>query len=68
MVGYDDVPGAAWPTYDLTTIRQPVNRMVEAAVGALLERIEGAAEARRILIPGPLRIRGSAKKPRGFTQ
>jgi DNA-binding LacI/PurR family transcriptional regulator len=34
VVGYDDVPMAAWPAYDLTTIRQPVNRMVDATVDA----------------------------------
>ncbi|MEO0905248.1 MAG: LacI family DNA-binding transcriptional regulator, partial [Pseudomonadota bacterium] len=39
IVGYDDVPLAAWPAYDLTTMRQPVNRMVEATVEALISRI-----------------------------
>jgi DNA-binding LacI/PurR family transcriptional regulator len=67
VVGYDDVPIAAWPAYDLTTIRQPVNRMVEATVDALLSRIEGDTAPRRILIPGPLILRGSARKPKGFT-
>jgi DNA-binding LacI/PurR family transcriptional regulator len=67
VVGYDDVPIAAWPAYDLTTLRQPVNRMVEATVDALLSRIEGDTAPRRILIPGPLILRGSARKPKGFT-
>jgi ABC-type sugar transport system substrate-binding protein len=66
VVGYDDVPIAAWPAYDLTTIRQPVNRMVEATVDALLSRIEGDTAPRRILIPGPLILRGSARKPEGI--
>ena len=67
VVGYDDVPIASWPAYDLTTLRQPVNRMVEATVDALLSRIEGDTDPRHILIPGPLIIRGSARKPKGFT-
>ncbi|MDW4499323.1 LacI family DNA-binding transcriptional regulator [Sulfitobacter sp. D35] len=67
VVGYDDVPNAAWPTYDLTTIRQPVNRMVEATVDALIGRIDGDNEPRRIQIPGALIQRGSARKPKGFT-
>ena len=32
VVGYDDVPLAAWGAYDLTTLRQPSNQMVEATV------------------------------------
>jgi DNA-binding LacI/PurR family transcriptional regulator len=36
VVGYDDVPAAAWPAYDLTTVRQPANRMVAATVDLLL--------------------------------
>jgi LacI family transcriptional regulator len=41
--------------------------MVEATVDALLSRIEGDTAPRRILIPGPLILRGSARKPKGFT-
>lgn len=66
VVGYDDVPIASWPAYDLTTIRQPVNRMVDATVDAILSRIEGDDAPRHVLIPGPLMIRGSARKPKGF--
>ena len=64
IVGYDDVPLAAWPSYNLTTIRQPVNRMIEATVDALLSQIEsGDAAPRKIRIDGPLMIRASARKP-----
>jgi DNA-binding LacI/PurR family transcriptional regulator len=66
VVGYDDVPIAAWPAYDLTTIRQPVNSMVRATVDALIGRIEGDHEPRRIQIPGVLIQRGSARKPKGL--
>ena len=65
VVGYDDVPLAAWPAYDLTTIRQPVNRMVEATVEALLARIEnGDTAPRKIRIDGPLMVRSSARIPK----
>ncbi len=63
VIGYDDVPIAAWPAYDLTTIRQPVNRMVEATVDALLHQIEGDRAPRRIAIDGPLILRGSTRPP-----
>ncbi len=67
VLGYDDVPLADWPTYQLTTIRQPVNRMVTATVDTLLDRIEGDIEPRQILISGSLKIRASARRPKGFT-
>lgn len=59
VIGYDDVPMAAWPSYNLTTIRQPVRRMVEATVDILLNQIEGETAPNRIRIDGPLIIRGS---------
>jgi DNA-binding LacI/PurR family transcriptional regulator len=65
VIGYDDVPMAAWPAYALTTIRQPVNRMVCATVDAILDQIEGDAVPRKIRIDGPLMIRTSARVPQG---
>jgi len=66
VVGYDDVPIAAWPAYDLTTVRQPVNRMVEATVRTMLARIEGDDAPEHLSIPAPLKMRGSARRPKGF--
>lgn len=40
IVGFDGVAPATWPSYRLTTIRQPVRRMTDAAVTMLLERVE----------------------------
>lgn len=69
VVGYDDVPMAAWPAYGLTTIRQPVNRMVEAAVAALLNQIEGGSSApTKVKINGPLMVRTSARIPEGWKE
>lgn len=63
VVGYDDVPAAAWPTYDLTTVRQPANRMVAQTVEILLEKIENPkAKPRRVEIDGPLIERGSTRR------
>jgi DNA-binding LacI/PurR family transcriptional regulator len=39
IVGFDGVEPAAWASYRLTTISQPVGRMTAAAVSMLLERI-----------------------------
>ncbi len=69
VVGYDDVPLASWGAYDLTTIRQPVNRMVEATVDTLLAQIEDPQRAaQRIEIDGPLMVRGSARIPKGHAR
>jgi DNA-binding LacI/PurR family transcriptional regulator len=62
VIGYDDVPMAAWPSYNLTTIRQPVRRMVEATVDILLNQIEGETAPNRIRIDGSLITRGSVKE------
>jgi DNA-binding LacI/PurR family transcriptional regulator len=68
VVGYDDVPIAAWAAYDLTTIRQPVNRMVDATVETLLALIEGDGAPVKVRIVGPLIVRGSARIPEGFSR
>jgi DNA-binding LacI/PurR family transcriptional regulator len=39
IVGFDGVGPATWTGYQLTTIRQPVRRMTQAAVDMLVERI-----------------------------
>ena len=62
VVGYDDVPVASWPAYNLTTVRQPANRMVAETVSILMDYIENKSnDPRRIEIDGPLIIRGSTK-------
>ena len=69
VVGYDDVPAASWPAFDLTTVRQPVNRMVAETVDILLAQIARATTpARTVEIDGPLIVRGSARVPKGWTE
>lgn len=66
VVGYDDVPLAAWGAYDLTTVRQPLNRMVDATVETLLAQIDDPARPpQKIEIDGPLILRSSARLPKG---
>ena len=40
VVGYDDVPQAAWAGYGLTTVSQPSKAMVDATTEILLDQIE----------------------------
>ncbi len=67
IVGYDDVELASWPSFALTTIRQPSNRMVSETVITLLNQIKNStAVSRQVEIDGPLVIRRSARIPRGW--
>ena len=53
IVGFDGSGPASWSSYRVTSIRQPVERMTEAAVGMLVERIADAhAPAERRLFAG----------------
>ncbi len=40
IVGFDGIAPALWSGYDLTTIRQPVQQMAEAAVEMVMERVD----------------------------
>ena len=62
LVGFDDVPMAAWPCFDLTTVRQRRNRMIDATLELLdlLMRDPDRAPLRRD-IPGQLIVRRSAR-------
>lgn len=67
VVGYDDVPAAAWPAYGLTTVRQRANLMVARTVEILLQKINDAnAPPQRAEIHGPLIVRHSARVPEGW--
>jgi len=63
VMGFDDIPGAAYHTPSLTTVRQPLNRMGEVAAQTLLERIEGKKEyPPEIAIEPELVVRESTAK------
>lgn len=68
VVGYDDVPLASWPAYDLTTVRQSANKMVDQTVSTLLNQINTPnAAPMRVEIDGPLVVRSSTRIPTGWT-
>ncbi len=59
VIGFDDVPPAAWPAYALTTIRQNSAAMVKATVETLMAALDGTAQPRDQL-PVELVIRATA--------
>lgn len=67
VVGYDDIAMSSWGSWQLTTVRQPVNRMIEIVVDQVLGLIRSSdAEREQIEIEGPLIIRKSARVPKGW--
>jgi DNA-binding LacI/PurR family transcriptional regulator len=62
IVGFDDIPMAAWRGCSLTTVRQPVDEMVPAAVEIMLKAVEkpGREVVARRILPTLVR-RGSAR-------
>ena len=61
VVGFDDVPQAAWAGYQLTTVVQDVPAMVAATVTLLKERMDDTESARSIVIDCRLVERGSVR-------
>lgn len=66
VVGYDDVPLASWKAYQLTSVRQSAQQMVDKTIEILLQPDSAASRPQRIAIDGPLMIRGTAKIPEGW--
>ncbi|MFE3774823.1 substrate-binding domain-containing protein, partial [Streptomyces sp. NPDC059122] len=66
VVGFDDSPLIAFTAPPLTTVRQPVQAMATAAVGALIEEIQGNPVQRTEFVFQPeLVVRGSTGPVRG---
>ncbi|WP_368737462.1 substrate-binding domain-containing protein [Grimontia sedimenti] len=68
VVGFDDVPAASWPAYNLTTLAQRADIMVSETVRILLQQISHENDApQKVAIGSPLIVRGSARLPKGYT-
>jgi DNA-binding LacI/PurR family transcriptional regulator len=65
VVGFDNVPQAAWASYELTTFEQPVQPMVEATVALLQSYLREAQTppSQNLVVPGQLIVRQSARLP-----
>ena len=64
VVGFDDVHVSAHIQPPLTTIREPVAEIANAAIDLLLERIRGGADLHgKLRLPGELVIRRSTAAP-----
>lgn len=64
IIGFDDVPMAAWPSHSLTTVRQPVDMMIQKATELLMKQMaqEDMPPELHILPVTPM-LRGSTRPP-----
>lgn len=56
VAGFDGIGAARWRSYDLTTIRQPLQRMAEAAAAMIADRVNAGLVGERRMFPGELVI------------
>jgi LacI family transcriptional regulator len=63
VVGFGDIPAAAWASHDLATVRLPIERMIDESVRALFADREQAVDG-TILVPADIVWRGSLRQPR----
>jgi len=60
VVGFDDIPEAAYFTPPLTTVRQDFSELGKRCLHALITRIDGEEQQTRIIVPPELVVRDSS--------
>lgn len=64
IIGFDDVPMAAWPSHSLTTVRQPVDMMNEKATELLMKQVaQEETQPEHLILPVTPMLRGSTRPP-----
>jgi len=64
IVGFDGITSSAWQSYQITTIKQPVEKLVKAAVEILLEHIENPNSPPEVRVLTGALIKGnSVRRP-----
>ena len=64
VVGYDDLPMAAWTSPPLTTVRQPIVEKGRLAARLLIQRLQGKAVTSPPPLSTSLVVRGSTSRPK----
>jgi DNA-binding LacI/PurR family transcriptional regulator len=61
VIGFDDIPMASWNAYRLTTVRQPVELMVQEALSLIDDpNIKPTDDGITRMLSGSLTLRNSA--------
>ncbi len=61
VVGFDNVPQAAWGSYQLSTVEQPVQAMIDATASLLLAQLDEGAKPHTVTVPCRLVERNSVR-------
>jgi DNA-binding LacI/PurR family transcriptional regulator len=61
VVGFGDIPASGWASHDLTTIRLPLERMIDAAVATVIDEGRPATGPRRIVVEGEVVVRSTLR-------
>jgi DNA-binding LacI/PurR family transcriptional regulator len=64
IIGFNDIAMAAWPSYRLTTIRQPIGDIISAAVDMIAGMVEPGAPRAKSKLFGCSLVERSTLKPR----
>lgn len=59
VVGFDGIEQSSWVHPELATVRQPLDRFVEATCDVLLGQIEDGRPRQHVVLPGELLVRDS---------
>lgn len=66
VIGFDDIVMAGWPSHELTTVRQPVNTMIDLVMSEVGRLLPGKnAQPKEYFVPGRLIVRKSARLVQG---
>lgn len=60
VVGFDDVQAASWGAYDLSTVRQPIGRMIDETL-ALVTGAQTDPTPKRVTVPVTFVARGTTR-------
>lgn len=61
VIGYDDIPISGWPTYKLSTIKQPTDQLIKECVDAILTLRDFPNEQQNVIIPVKLIARSTLR-------
>ena len=62
VVGFDNVRQAAWGSYQLTSVDQDADAMIEATARLLLDQVDGEVQSKAVILPVRLVVRGSSTR------
>ena len=62
LLGFDNVRQAAWGSYQLSSVEQDADAMIEATVRLLMDQLDGTVQGKAVVLPVRLVLRGSSAR------